>query len=161
MHKFKDNQGREWSLSLNGWQLKKLKETLGFDAREHESILRAANDPCLLCDVLFVMCQDQAKELSVTDEDFGKAMTGDAIEAAIDAYMQETADFSPRQKQALKTMLARMNETQDRATALATEKLNSPAMTAMIERTMQEKSAEIDALLAGTSTGSSSGKSLA
>jgi hypothetical protein len=161
MQKFKDNQGREWSISLNGWTLKRLKDQLQFDARDHESILRAANDPALLCDVLFVLCEDQAKERSVTDRDFGVAMTGDAIEAAAYAYMQETANFSPRQKQALQTMLARMKETQDRATALATEKLNSPAMSQMIEKAMSEQSQKIDDLLAGTSTGSSSGKSLA
>jgi hypothetical protein len=158
MHKFKDSEGREWQVSLNGYQLKKLKDTIGFDARDHESILQAANDPILLCNVMYVLCEDQAKNLDLTDEDFGRAMGGDAIEQAADAYMQETADFFPRQKPALKAMLARMTETQDRATALATEKLNSPAMATLIQRAMAEKEQEIDALLAGTSTGSSSGK---
>jgi hypothetical protein len=161
MHKFKYSREREWSISLNGWTLKRLKEELDFDARDHESILRVSSDPALLCNVLFVLCEDQAKEKSVTDRDFGMAMTGDAIEAAADAYMQETADFFPRQKQALNTMLARMKETQDRATALATEKLNSPAMSQMIDKAMSEQSQKIDDLLAGTSTGNSSGKSLA
>lgn len=159
MQKFKDKQGREWSISLNGWTLKKLKETLNFDARDHESILRAANDPSLLCDVLFVLCQGQAEKLGVTDRDFGESMTGDVIEAAADAYMQETADFSPRQKQALNTMLVKMRTTQDRATALAAEKLNSPQMDALIERAMSEQSQKIDDLLAGTNIGNSFGKS--
>ena len=158
MHKFKDNADREWSLSLNGWALKKLKEAIGFDARDHESILKAANDPSLLCDVLFVLCEDHAKERSVTDRQFGEGLTGDAIDAATEAYMQESVDFFPqRQRPALRTMLAKVNETQERATTLAAEKLTSPAMDQMIERSMNEASQRMDDLLAGKSIGSSSG----
>lgn len=158
MHWFRDNTGREWCLSLNGWQLKKLKELLGFDARDHESIFRAASDPALLCDVLYVLCKDQADKDGVSDQQFGEALTGDAIDSAADAYMQESVDFFPqRQRPALKALLAKMQQTQQRATALAEEKLNSPAMEAMIARAMTEANQKIDALLAGMNTGSLSG----
>lgn len=158
MHRFRDNTGREWCLSLNGWQLKRLKEQIGFDARDHESIFQAVGDPALLCDVLYVLCQEQADKDGVTDRQFGEALTGDAIDSAADAYMQESVDFFPqRQRPALKAMLTKIQEMQDRATTLAEEKMNSPAMQAMIGRAMSEASQNIDDLLAGMNTGSLSG----
>lgn len=158
MHRFQDNTGREWCLSLNGWQLKRLKELIGFDARDHESIFKAASDPALLCDVLYVLCQDQANKDGITDQQFGEAMTGDAIDAAADAYMQESVDFFPlRQRPAMKAMLAKIQETQTQATKLAEEKLNGAAMDQMIAKAMSEANRKIDDLLAGMSTGNSSG----
>lgn len=159
MHRFKDNTGREWRLSLNGWQLKKLKETLDFDARDHESILRAASDPVLLCNVLFVLCEEQAKADGVSDQQFGEAMGGDAIDEAAQAYLEESVDFFPRsQRPALTKVLATVKDYQTRATALAEEKLTSPAMTQLMEKCLTEANQRIDSLLAGTGTGSLSGK---
>jgi hypothetical protein len=159
MHRFKDNADREWDISLNGWQLKKLKETIDFDARDHESILKAANDPLLLCNVLFVLCEKQAKERGVSDEQFGEALGGDAIDAATEAYIQESVDFFPRsQRPALNKVLATVKDYQTRATDLATEKLNSPAMANLVEASLTEANQRIDRLLAGTTTGDSSGK---
>lgn len=158
MHQFHDNQGRKWSLSLNGWQLKQLKEQINFDARDHESIFRAASDPLLLCDVLYVLCAEQCKAAGVTDQQFGEALTGDAIDAAADAYMQESVDFFPiRQRPAMKAMLAKIQETQMQATKLAEEKLNGAAMDQMIAKAMSEANQKIDDLLAGMNTGNSSG----
>lgn len=161
MQKFKDSTGREWSVALNGWTLKKLKDELNFDARDHRSILNAASDPLLLLDVLYVLSAGKTGDKDVTKDEFLQVMDGDCIEAAVEAYMQEIVNFSPRQKPALQAMLARMNETQDRATALATEKLTSPAMSQLIETAMKDQGAKIDDLLAGANTGNSSGKSLA
>lgn len=159
MHQFKDNQSRAWQLALNGWQLKKLKERLDFDARDHESILHAAGNPMLLCDILYLLCEDQAKAANVTDEDFGKSLTGDAIDDAAEAYLAESVDFFPRsQRPALTKVLATMKTYQERATALATEKLDSPAMNQLVERAMAEASQKLDKALAGTPIGNLSGR---
>jgi hypothetical protein len=168
MHQFKDNQQRPWQISLNGWQLKKLKERLDFDARDHESIFKAAGDPELLCNILFVLCEEQAKTFGVTDEDFGKSLDGDAIDEATQAYLDESVDFFPqRQRQALRKVLATMKETIEKRTTKAEQKIDSPEMTELIDLTIQEVDLTIDEtiakaktqiatrrkLLAGTTTG--------
>jgi hypothetical protein len=159
MHKFQDNQGREWRIALNGWQLKKLKDQLDFDARDHESILRAAEDPALICNVLYVLCEDQAKADAVSEQAFGEALTGDAIDDATEAYLAESVDFFPRShRPALQKLLATTKEYQTRATAMAAEKLGSPEMSQLIETVIQDQSQKISRLLAGTTIGGSSGK---
>jgi hypothetical protein len=159
MHQFKDNQGRAWKVALNGWQLKKLKEQLDFDARDHQSIMQAAGDPVLLVNVLYLLCEEQATEANISDKQFGEAMSGDAIDDAAEAYLAESIDFFPRsQRPALTKVLATVKDYQTRATELATEKLQSPAMTTLVAKAIEEAGQKLESLLAGTSTGNSSGK---
>src|SRR5574344_1723919 len=87
MQIFKDRDGREWQVVLNVFQMKRVRAALGID--------RVANDPCLLVDILWVLVQEQAKPLNVTDEQFGTALAGDAIEAATKAFLDELVDFFP------------------------------------------------------------------
>ena len=109
MQIFKDRDGREWQVVLNVFQMKRVRAALGVDLvnvieldRDGnvrvELIDRIANDPCLLVDILWVLVQGQAKELGVTDEQFGTALAGDAIEAATRAFLDELVDFFPGAK---------------------------------------------------------------
>ena len=92
MRTFKDNAGRTWSLTLSVWTVKKVRDLLGVDlldlggesasAQKPGLLFRLISDPVLLVDVLYVVCKDQADSASVTDEQFGRAMGGDAIDAA-------------------------------------------------------------------------------
>ena len=58
-----------------------------------DTIDRVANDPILLCDILWVLCEQQAKADGVTDEDFGSSLAGDSIETATRAFLDELVDF--------------------------------------------------------------------
>lgn len=155
MHKFKDNQGREWSVALDGWQINRLKNELGFVAVDFESIEKARTDYGLLANILFVLCESEAKERKVTDEDFGRSLFGQAMEDARDAYLKATIDFfPPSQQETLKTVLEKMASVQDQAVTLAKRKVNSLAMDEAIQREMAKAEKDIDALLAGTTTAS-------
>jgi ribosome biogenesis protein Tsr3 len=46
-------------------------------------------------DVLFVVCKNQADQAGVTDEQFGMAMGGDAIDLATKAFLEELTSFTP------------------------------------------------------------------
>ena len=106
MQIFKDRDGREWQVVLNVFQMKRVRAALGIDLVnvielekdgqvKVDMIDRIANDPCLLVDILWVLVQEQAKPLNVTDEQFGTALAGDAIEAATKAFLDELVDFFP------------------------------------------------------------------
>lgn len=109
MRTFKDNKGRTWEIALNVWQMKRLRDTLGIDlvnvigtsadgSVKVDLIDRIANDPVLLVDILWVLCEGQAKSAGATDEDFGCSLAGDAIEDATRAFLDELVDFFPGAK---------------------------------------------------------------
>ncbi|MFO7971921.1 MAG: hypothetical protein R6U40_09240, partial [Desulfobacterales bacterium] len=59
---------------------------------------RLADDPVLLVDVLYVLCEEQAQRDGVSDEDFGRGLRGDALDAAARAFLEALADFCPSRK---------------------------------------------------------------
>ncbi len=106
MRTFKDGKGRTWEVALNVWQMKRLRDTLGIDlvnvigtgpdgSVKVDLIDRIANDPVLLVDILWVLCEGGAKSAGVTDEDFGSSLAGDSIEEATRAFLDELVDFFP------------------------------------------------------------------
>lgn len=112
MHSFKDHAGRLWVVAINVAQVKKVRGLLAVDLyRLLDDQLKPLSmllmDPCKLVDVLYVLCMDQAGQLKVSDEDFGRAMFGDVIEAAAEAFVEELLDFFPDQRARLTLRKAR------------------------------------------------------
>jgi len=155
MHKFTDSAGREWQIAMSLGQARKLKDAIGIDVLDGgDSLAKLVTDPYTTANALYLLCESQAVKADVTDEQFGESLAGDAIDLATTALMDELVDFFPkRQREALRTMLAKLTKMQDDAEAMAKEKLNSAAMDAMIARELAAASQEIDKLLAGNSSG--------
>ena len=106
MRQFRDTKGRTWKVELNVRQMKRVRDALGVDlvnvieARRDGSVAadtleRVANDPVLLADILWVLCEGEAKPAGVTDDDFGSSLAGDAISEATRAFLDELVDFFP------------------------------------------------------------------
>lgn len=116
MAKFTCNKGKDWLININVSTLRKVKQSLDFDllggsGTPLDSLQKLAANPILLCDVLFVLCQDQAKERNITDEQFGEGLCGDAIEHASDALLEELVNFFPSQRrEKLKRLLDKGKE---------------------------------------------------
>lgn len=127
MAKFTDKLNREWSVVLDVNQLKVVRERCEFKlgdllTNNMAGLNQLASDPELLVRVLFVLCEKQAKTESVTPEEFGRSITGDAIQDAFDALMGAYADFCPsRQAQPLRALLAKNKELEAAATGQALE----------------------------------------
>ena len=125
MKTFKDNEQRQWTVTVNVASMKRVKSLLDLnlmEAVEGDLIEKLATDPILLCDVIYAICKPEADKRNISDEQFGQAMAGDAIEQATAALLEELVDFFPEAKRrvlrkALKkfdTMLARAAETADK-----------------------------------------------
>jgi hypothetical protein len=100
MKSFKDNAGRTWVLSIHVAAVKKVRALAGVDLYSlvddrFQGLAKLLNDPVSLVDVIYVLCRDEAEKLGVSDEDFGCAMAGDAIEHAARAFVEELVDFFP------------------------------------------------------------------
>ena len=101
MKTFKDNAGRPWTLAVNVAAIKRVKSLLDVNlmqAVEGDLLEKLSTDPVLLCDVVYAVCKPEAQAQGITDEQFGEAMAGDAIEAATTALLEELIDFFPLAK---------------------------------------------------------------
>ena len=121
MKPFTDSQGRTWPVVMNVSAIKRVRDILGvdlLDVANGDLLSRLADDPCLLVDVLFVLCKPDADAKGVTDEDFGRGMVGGALDEASSALMKELLDFFPRalHARALAKMVRKMGEQQAAAT---------------------------------------------
>ena len=167
MRTFQDNAGRTWTVTLNIWAVKKVRDLLGVDlldlsgsgrtinptsAREGEELpdgllCRLLADPILLVDVLYVVCKEQADGANVTDEQFGRSMAGDAIDAATRAFLEELADFtpSPRDRARAKRVIEATWKLIDRAQDVLDARADA----------QMEKAAEVALSALGSSSGSS------
>ena len=153
MRTFKDNKGRTWEIALNVWQMKRLRDTLGIDlvnvigtsadgSVRVDTIDRIASDPCLLVDILWVVCERQAKDAGVADEDFGASLAGDSIEMATRAFLDELVDFflGARRLYLRKAVdLARKYETEN--LGLLEKALNSPEFEERLKTSLQPPAA--------------------
>ena len=99
MAKFKDNHDREWNVILNLGTVKKVKTVTGFDFLAGDDnahpILKLAGDVCLFGDVLWTLCESQAREKAVSEIDFAESLAGDSIEAATNALAEGYSNFCP------------------------------------------------------------------
>ena len=153
MQIFKDRDGREWQVVLNVFQMKRVRAVLGVDLInvieldrdgqvKVDMIDRIANDPCLLVDILWVLVQDQARTLNVTDEQFGTALAGDAIESATKAFLDELVDFFPGARRLfLKKAVGIARRWSDETARTLKEALESPELEERLRTELQSASA--------------------
>jgi hypothetical protein len=98
MKTFKDNGGRAWSISVDVIGIRRVRSALNVNLvnSDFSKVLeQLLEDPVLLCDVIYILCKPEADKLGVSGEDFGAAMSGDAIEHAMRAFLEELGNFTP------------------------------------------------------------------
>jgi hypothetical protein len=113
MHTFADNLGRTWYVAVNVTTIRRVRGALDIDLYQlvddgmHE-LGKLVADPVRLADVLYVLCKEDADGKQVSDEDFGRALGGDAITSAAEAFVEELIDFFPdeRSRSALRRVIA-------------------------------------------------------
>ncbi|MBK9189945.1 MAG: hypothetical protein IPM33_13465 [Phycisphaerales bacterium] len=141
MRTFKDNAGKQWSVEINVAALKRVRGLTGTDLMqviEGTLIEKLIRDPVLLCDVVYAICKPDADTRTppVSDEEFGKAMAGDAIEAATTAVLEELVSFcpSPRDRANLGRVLQATTKVMERARDLVEKKLDSGELDRLADR---------------------------
>ena len=141
MKTFTDNTGRTWAIAINVGAVKRVRACLDvnlLDAVEGKLIERLVSDPILLCDVIFILCQQEAETRGITDEQFGQAMAGDAIDAATSALLEELVDFFPTGKrQVLTKALAKLKAFEAKAIELASKRLDDPGLDQKLNQALE------------------------
>ena len=152
MKTFTDNAGRDWVIEINVASLKRVKGLTGTDlvalavSMDTSVAERLASDPILLCDVLYAVCKPQADKRGISDEEFGRAMAGDAIESATVALLEDIVGFcpSPRDRAALGRVLTAMRDARDKARDLVDKNLDRMIEGGEIDRIVTEAMTEAE-----------------
>jgi hypothetical protein len=146
MRTFKDNAGRTWTIAVTVGSVKRVKSLLGINLYECAggSLLdRLANDIEMLVDLIYVLCKPEADKANVTDEQFGEALSGDAIDHATTAFKEELVIFFPSgQREVMRAALAKADDVQKRAMTLALEKIDSMDPEQLIRDSLNESPGE-------------------
>jgi hypothetical protein len=113
MHTFADTLGRTWYVAINVATIRRVRAALDVDLYQlvddgMQELGKLVSDPVRLADVLYVLCKEDADAKSISDEDFGRALGGDAITSAAEALVEELVDFFPdeRSRAALRRVIA-------------------------------------------------------
>lgn len=131
MATFKDQNNREWLVTLDAPKIREVRSTLQLDlaAVDDRPYERMYDDTVLLVDVLWILCREQAQKANVTDEQFGQALVGDAVEKATDAMLAAMLDFFPKTKRELLQALAdKTKRIREASMRKAMDRLNDPSL---------------------------------
>jgi hypothetical protein len=155
MKTFKDNAGRTWTIAINVNAIKRVRDLAKvnlLEAADGKLFERLIDDSVLLVDAIYAACKPEADAASVTDEDFGRAMAGDAIEHATAAMLEELAAFFPKGKrQILTEILSTLKAMEEKSQAAAMRRLESGAAEQLMERAIAEHDRALQKMLSGSS----------
>ena len=98
-----------------------------------------ASSPIRFCCVTWCTAwSDQADQAGVSDEDFGRAMAGDAIDAATSALLEELVGFFPQaRRRVLAKAVQKLESLQERVAAGAESLLDSPEIEQRIDAELE------------------------
>lgn len=141
MQTFTDTAGRIWSVPIDTTTIKRVRTLLGVDLMsfcEGDLMGRLMSDVVLFVDVLYAVCKPEADARSITDEQFGQAMSGEVLQAAEEALAEGLFSIShPSRRQASRTAWEKAKALRDRATELAVVRLNDPELDRKLEAILQ------------------------
>jgi hypothetical protein len=105
MQTFTDKNGDLWHIELNVGSAKRVKAECGIDLIDTLQIAdekisstifeKLSGDIELFVNVLFSLCRKQAMDQNIDAEKFAELFTGDIIESASNALVEEIINFSP------------------------------------------------------------------
>ena len=141
MKTFTDNANRSWNISVTVDAVKRVRSLLDVDLTEAAAgklIQELSDNPVLLCDVIYCIIKPQADEKDISDEDFGRAMAGDAIDQATTAFLEDLVNFFPsRKKEMLAKVLVKLKNLEAIADEVVHRRLESPKLEAQMRAELE------------------------
>lgn len=131
MRTFRDKAGREWSIALPYDTVLELKDKLGIDLLaiaddDGKLLAQLADDLPFLFRVMFVVLTEQIEAAGLDERQFARGFGGDVFELALEAFLEELADFfPPGKRRLLKAALAKLKTVRTKAEDLAVAKIEA------------------------------------
>ena len=104
MRTFRDNAGREWTLSLNVASVKRIRDLANVDVFSgglQKFLEDMTGNPVMLVDALYALVLPQTEMRGVSGESFAESIAGDVIEEASSAFLEELVDFFPKARRGI------------------------------------------------------------
>lgn len=156
MKTFTDNAGRSWSIAINVNAIKRVRDlldvdlasTVDGDEQSKKLLAQLMVDPILVCDVVYCVCKPEADKLGITDEDFGRAMAGDAIGQAREALLAELVNFSPSpdQRRVAQKAINKLKLMESKAMAHVEKQIDDPRIDQLIDDHLSELTSSFSGL---------------
>lgn len=137
MRTWKDRDGREWLVDVNVGSIRKVKAVTTIDLLSvvDGTLGEKLSDPMALCDVLWVLSEEQALKKNITPEVFGASLAGDSLESAVTALVEEIVDFFPQQRRKiLKAILEKARASEKKALDKVMVKVESQEVQEAIDK---------------------------
>jgi hypothetical protein len=125
MQKFKDIHGRDWTVNVTVSTVKRVKAQLDIDMLNNiDEFIKLTKDIMSLCDILYVVCWDEAEQRGITDEQFAASLGGPVLREAESALSEAYIAFFPDPKVAANLRVAneKYNVLLEKALALVEKK---------------------------------------
>lgn len=155
---WKDVSGRDWCTAINVNTVRRVKELAGVlltDAADTDLIERLHNDCMLLADVLYGVCEPQARERGIDSAAFGELLAGETIDRACESMMKDLVDFFPSgRRRAVQTILTAATRVETERIKLLDAKMTDQKFEELLASQIRQASDEIDRRLAALGEGS-------
>ena len=151
-HCFTDLEKREWEVSITVGVIRKVRQKLSIDladafdfdtadSAKTDALKKIAEDPVLLIDVLYCICEEQANARNVSDTAFGELFsTGEMIEDACNALLQGLLRFlRPAKRLAMEKILQIVNRNMEKMQEESRKALEDPQVQAEIDKAWNEQ----------------------
>ena len=149
MSQFTDADDRRWSVVVTTVEITRVRDELEVDLLDvgNEQLFhRLLDDHCLIVDVLHICCRDQCSDQDVDAVSFARGLRGDALDAAVQAFLSSYVSFFPKHRRAvLETAFAKTEEFLQRTSDHTIETINGEAMERMLTEKLKTISDVIDA----------------
>lgn len=148
--KFKDLEGRDWSLRLDVATLRRVRDLTTVDLgklfADPRQLAALHDDIILFVDVLYAIVKPAADARGVSDVQFGESLAGDVLETAVLAFECAVIDFLPeRDRRAILRQLIDGNRAAQKQAVL---RVQNAIRDGMIEQGIAEQMASLDRMLA-------------
>lgn len=138
--RFEDTEGRSWLLDLNVATIEAVRKETGCDLLNdiQKTYEELSSNLRLFVDVLYVVVKPQCDDKGISDEEFGRGLSGDVLDHASQILLEAIIDFFPKhQRAATRMMLAKLEETALRAEKTMIDKISDPKVEAAIDRELE------------------------
>jgi len=95
MQTFTDTTGHKWTVAVNIGTVKRVRARLGIDMLDPDVFITLMKDLITICDVIYVLCQDDIDKQGLTEEQFMARLGGPVLLEARDALTAAYSVFLP------------------------------------------------------------------
>lgn len=125
MRHFDDTQGNRWSIDVSVGHLLDIKTQLKIDLLDDGSQIPDSLSSWV--SILYIVLEDQIQQRGLKPKDFAKLLGGNTLQAAVDAFMGDYADFfehlAPAKAQLVRGLWEKIQELEKAKKQIAMEAL--------------------------------------